>query len=1029
MSTDRLVNNFTYFESSSNIGRQSAASLGGTTTTGLTTYIPQTAITAAGRVSAIRANVVADGLFYLKRYTRAAQNTFTQVQEHVFSIQVGKNTYGEIDYGYIPVNAGEYLGFFAYNRVALSSATTADSNGYISQANYATNVASNTYTTSTRLEVGFDLATPIANLATLARRFENDTEHLVWGDVHSRMFTNQVPGAPEYKYILPANVINDYGRTAQVINSANTVASVSPLYVDSNRLIQVNYKLHRETVGGNVSANSVTYGISWLDKNYAVLSNTAVERVKDFEIGNVISHQVIVASSNNNTYGDYFAPAGAVWMTPYVQMEGISHTTHVVQIDKKYLDMSDAKVDLFDGLRTNLRAAWATYRVVKGYTGPLFKLLREADNAQRDFYAGANGYPNISEIKNWLNSNVGFFSTVYDQATNRRHAIGDGDSYQMPTIAFPGVIPVVNTFSTELAFGGAAGGIARNVGNLSMVIQRVNIDVSSVGSLRSYIGINQNGSGYRASLYSTAGVQSGVEGNSAVGGRRLDAHSTVVSLGLYPAKEQWQIQAGALDYVASTATTWVGNRKHTATNFFTGSGNTSDSTSTAGSIGTFRGAWSFGAVFGHALNDDEVALINHRSIDLNTSTSDTSTVFPGSWSFFSYPYTTQRNGTLYTGVCDLRGHTYIHTKPNGGMVEIANVSYEQSHPSDHLAPTLSFLPDGRLFACYTGHGLNNNCYYRLSTDEQVKNLKPEVALTQSSFGLNAEYNQVYIHANSNTMAIFSQSGDTFWGVHVCNNITRPDLVFQRFQNLTNYATTTYQFAGMYNQNELVVFPHITPNLPNNNVHIFSANVITGEIFTTGNTYGYWNGAAGSTTLPINISNLPKIWTIQNNQAVRLMDSTYDGKSFLSGMSLATAATNNVMLILSRFTGSNIYSEASWTHSNVAALGGFYEFENFRFGGACFGNDPHVGVRIYASINTWPTYKLVRFDSLAGDGSDWTTTLITTRNNSAITMLHSPVNATSEEPVWFREILAVDGVTSSKSIGVLVQTPPTNKFLP
>lgn len=63
-------------------------------------------------------------------------------------------------------------------------------------------------------------------------------------------------------------------------------------------------------------------------------------------------------------------------------------------------------------------------RVMAGYSGPLYRIRRDSDNAEMDVYCQIAGdYPNYNEVNAWAGSAGLWVATVYDQTGNGRHIV------------------------------------------------------------------------------------------------------------------------------------------------------------------------------------------------------------------------------------------------------------------------------------------------------------------------------------------------------------------------------------------------------------------------------------------------------------------------------------------------------------------------------------------------------------------------------------------------------------------------------
>lgn len=66
--------------------------------------------------------------------------------------------------------------------------------------------------------------------------------------------------------------------------------------------------------------------------------------------------------------------------------------------------------------------AFGAQRVISGYSGPLYRIRRDSDNAEMDVVCQTGGdYPNYADIETWAGSAGVWVPTVYDQTGNGRH--------------------------------------------------------------------------------------------------------------------------------------------------------------------------------------------------------------------------------------------------------------------------------------------------------------------------------------------------------------------------------------------------------------------------------------------------------------------------------------------------------------------------------------------------------------------------------------------------------------------------------
>lgn len=86
-------------------------------------------------------------------------------------------------------------------------------------------------------------------------------------------------------------------------------------------------------------------------------------------------------------------------------------------------------------------------RVMAGYSGPLYRIRRDSDNAEMDVYCQIAGdYPNYDEVNAWAGSAGLWVATVYDQTGNGRHIVNTilANQPRLDTsIKVAGCVPIV----------------------------------------------------------------------------------------------------------------------------------------------------------------------------------------------------------------------------------------------------------------------------------------------------------------------------------------------------------------------------------------------------------------------------------------------------------------------------------------------------------------------------------------------------------------------------------------------------------
>ena len=81
-------------------------------------------------------------------------------------------------------------------------------------------------------------------------------------------------------------------------------------------------------------------------------------------------------------------------------------------------------------------AAYGLRRLRRGYAGPLVNIRRSSDNAQRDFYALANGDLPVASVAGFIGAGSGLFTKLYDQSLAASRHVSQATAAQQPAIAF-----------------------------------------------------------------------------------------------------------------------------------------------------------------------------------------------------------------------------------------------------------------------------------------------------------------------------------------------------------------------------------------------------------------------------------------------------------------------------------------------------------------------------------------------------------------------------------------------------------------
>jgi hypothetical protein len=116
----------------------------------------------------------------------------------------------------------------------------------------------------------------------------------------------------------------------------------------------------------------------------------------------------------------------------------------------------------------------------------------------------------------------------------------------------------------------------------------------------------------------------------------------------------------------------------------------------------------------------------------------------------------------------------------------------------------------------------------------------------------------------------------------------------------------------------------------------------------------------------------------------------------------TGATTNALYFEIVHTGGDIFNPANWVKrpSMAAAGAAFYAVAaGSYFGGACYANEPHAGLRMYVSREAAGTWYIDRMDS-ADDGLTWVVTNVASSASSKLVRPISPKGSTTPTVIYY-----------------------------
>jgi hypothetical protein len=262
----------------------------------------------------------------------------------------------------------------------------------------------------------------------------------------------------------------------------------------------------------------------------------------------------------------------------------------------------------------NVYAAGGTQKLKSDYAGDAIRLVRSVDSAVRDFGFMADGFVSMSQVSGWstgTGAKTEKVSIVYDQSGNSRNAL-QTTAGNRPLFTYTyarGSLGFDGGTSRRFMEWGSAVGFARNRAAVSLI---ASIKYDAIGTETgqvAYVGfVSKNAADNTRAAFGTGTGSGGATNRFVAAGRRLDADSTVATVGIAGSTAAWVVQCARFSYSEAKLFHRVGATSETVNPFQT-AGSTSDTDSTdAPRFGRFTatgGAFS-GAMMSEALVADKL---------------------------------------------------------------------------------------------------------------------------------------------------------------------------------------------------------------------------------------------------------------------------------------------------------------------------------------------------------------------------------------------------------------------------------------
>lgn len=348
----------------------------------------------------------------------------------------------------------------------------------------------------------------------------------------------------------------------------------------------------------------------------------------------------------------------------------------------------------------------------------------------------------------------------------------------------------------------------------------------------------------------------------------------------------------------------------------------------------------------------------------------------GAWCWFSDPRAVYHHGKMYIGWTSSKGDIVVgkYNYESGEMT--GKIIRPEFQKDDHTAPSLLFLPDGRLMLFFTGH--NGGFYYTRSfRPEDIAEFEPVKQLDLGS--MLCYTNPVILSAENNRIYIFSRGGYNWKPSYIYSDDlgetwSQPGIVVAK-PGASKY---NRPYTKVASDGKSAIHFAITDGHPRNEAY--------NSIYYLKYEYGKFYDAAGNilgdtTSLPIDQNTVPKV---------------YDGTKTLTRAwiwDIAPDAQGNPALVYATFPeeSKHFYHYARWNGAewkNVTLCRGGSWFPRFKkkkeerepephYSGGIYLDHENTGL-VYLSVPHNDIFEIERWQTADG-GENWTHTLLTAQS--------------------------------------------------
>lgn len=365
------------------------------------------------------------------------------------------------------------------------------------------------------------------------------------------------------------------------------------------------------------------------------------------------------------------------------------------------------------------------------------------------------------------------------------------------------------------------------------------------------------------------------------------------------------------------------------------------------------------------------------------------------YSWWIYPISSVINGTPLVSYVNNNGSQHIAACDVNGIprkdIEIGNgVSKD-----DHSSAAMIQMESGNILYSWSNHGFDNLLYYRIVSASTPTVISGQPSSLTATAG--TTYSQLF--TNTNNVFWFHRNGNSAWTVRQSTNNASTWSAQRNFIG-DSIADQLYMAGRNIGGSVMRAFvvTHAT-TASTNAIRIVDVNMTTGLASSGGVDLGYLDGTSASgNTLPAPRTNLLAIVSVGSSQKLRLLDVKSDGLGF--AFCEFELDENPSDYKMARMTGLNPHIAGDWTISTIVGSGSPFYAPSYYVGGVVYANESHSGLRLYVSRNDAGTWLIERWDSAAGDGSDWVTTQLASSTDLRIRPI-SPVGAPSGFSVYWQ----------------------------